>query len=147
MATIRRTRWVLIPVAAALVLAAGAYMAAHPYGDRFAIGIWPVPPGTPWTYQLESGFIPALTVLTLLGALASMWHVHNCHYETCWKLGKHRINGTPWCSGHKQYGEHEVSDHHLLEQILNALNYQSDLLRTAHRQELGTAWAEKYGGQ
>jgi hypothetical protein len=73
----------------------------HPYGLRFAMGMWPVPPGTPWTYQLESGFVPALTVLTLLSAVTSLYHLHNCHVETCWRLGKHRINGSPYCNVHK----------------------------------------------
>ena len=140
-----KLRWLAIPALALIIWS----IAAHPWGWLYGLGVHPYPASssTPWTYQLLSGFVPALTVLTLLGAIGSMWHVHNCHYETCWRLGKHRINGTPWCSAHKQYGEHEVSDHHLLEQILNALNYQSELLRTAHRQEPGTTRAEKHGGQ
>jgi hypothetical protein len=79
-------------------------MAAHWLGWRFAMGDWPVPDGTPWTYQLESGFIPALTVLSLLTAILGTYHLHNCHSARCWRLGKHRINGSPWCSRHEDEG-------------------------------------------
>lgn len=93
----------------------------HPYGVRFAIGTWPVPQGTPWTYQLESGFVPALTVLTLLTGLFSLYHLHNCHYETCWRLGKHKIGGTPWCSRHQHLGHEHREVAEILEDILTEL--------------------------
>jgi hypothetical protein len=114
-------RWLLFPVGAGLAWA-GVYMAAHPYGDRFAIGLWPVPPGTPWSYQLWSGFLPALTVLSLFGAGIGAYHLHNCHFETCWRLGKHRIGGTPWCSRHMHLGKQVRSVEELLEQILAAVS-------------------------
>jgi hypothetical protein len=93
----------------------------HPYGLRFSMGLWPVPPGTPWTYQLESGFVPALTVLTLLSAVASLYHVHNCANETCWRLGKHRVNGSPYCNRHKDSVTPVASVEELLGQILAEL--------------------------
>jgi len=113
-------RWLLVP-AALLLAAAGTYMAAHPYGDRAAIGIWPVPQGTPWEYQLWSGFIPALTVLGLLGSVASLYHLRNCHKDSCWRIGKHRVNGTPWCNRHVGEARPEVSTEELLAQILDEL--------------------------
>ena len=116
-------RWLLVP-AGALLAAAGTYMAFHPYGDRAAIGTWPVPSGTPWEYQLESGFVPALTVLTLLGALFSMYHVHNCHMDGCWRIGKHRVHGAPWCSRHEGQARPEASTEELLAQILGELKRQ-----------------------
>lgn len=100
-------RWRRAAVLAAWLLFAALTawsMAAHWLGWRFALGDWPVPAGTGWPYQLESGFIPALTVLSLLGAIGGTYHLHNCHSARCWRLGKHKINGTPWCSRHEDEG-------------------------------------------
>lgn len=105
---------------------AGLY---HPYGLRFALGIWPVPQGTPWTYQLESGFIPALTVLTLLSAVFSLYHVHNCHYDGCWRIGKHRVNGTPWCSVHEQQARPARTEAEILTSIEGMLGELLDIAR------------------
>jgi hypothetical protein len=89
----------------------------HPYGLRFALGIWPVPPGTPWTYQLESGFIPALTVLTLLSLVSGAWQHVNCHHRWCPRTGKHKINGTPWCDRHQGEARPERSENEILISI------------------------------
>lgn len=97
-------RWVRRLSFAGLAVAAIWSMAAHWPGWRFGMGIWPVPAGTPWTYQLESGFVPALTVLSLLGAIVGSWHLHNCHHGGCWRIGKHKIRGTPWCGMHEDEG-------------------------------------------
>lgn len=98
--------WRAVTCCSAAVLAAlcAWSMAAHWLGWRFAMGDWPVPAGTPWTYQLESGFIPALTVLSLLGAIVGTYHLHNCHSAHCFRLGKHKIGGTPWCTRHAGEG-------------------------------------------
>ena len=102
-----RLRWLLLPVAA-LLSWVGAYMAAHPYGDRFALGIWPVPNGTPWPYQLESGFIPALTAFSLVTLIAGAFHHVNCHEPACWRIGKHKVDGSPWCSRHQGKAREQV---------------------------------------
>ena len=95
-----RLRWTVPAVIAAALAWAGDYMAGHPYGDRFALGIWPVPSGTPWSYQLESGFVPALTVVSLATLIGGAWHHLNCHEAGCWRPGKHKVDGTPWCNRH-----------------------------------------------
>ena len=113
----RKTRviiWACLAVAAAGIWS----MVTHPLGWRFGLGDWPVPQGTPWTYQLESGFIPALTVLSLLGAISGMYHLHNCHQDTCWRLGKHKINGTPWCSRHQHLARPQESVEELLTRLI-----------------------------
>jgi hypothetical protein len=88
---------------------------------RFGMGISPVPQGTGWPYQLESGFVPALTVLSLLGAILGSWHLHNCHHAGCWRIGKHKISGTPWCSRHeaegRSYAREEVTLAHIAERL------------------------------
>lgn len=66
------------------------------------LGLYPVPDGTsPW-YQLWSGIIPALTVLTLLGTVAGAWHHLNCHEPKCLRIGKHKVDGSPWCNRHHE---------------------------------------------
>jgi hypothetical protein len=95
---------------------------AHPYGLRFAMGIWPVPEGTPWTYQFESGFVPALTVLTLLTSVLSLYHIHNCHMDGCWRVGKHRVHGTPWCNRHMGKARPERSESEILLSIEKLLD-------------------------
>jgi hypothetical protein len=103
-----------LPVKKALLLTAALVLAgalawsaaAHPWGWLYGLGVHPYPASssTPWTYQLWSGFLPALTVLSLLGSLAGVWHLHNCHERLCWRLGKHKVGGTPWCSLHREHG-------------------------------------------
>jgi hypothetical protein len=105
-------------------------MATHWLAWRFAMGDWPVPAGTPWTYQLWSGIIPGLTVLTLFGAVLSMYHLHNCHSARCWRIGKHRINGTPWCTRHEAEGRAYHSEECTLGDILAALNRLIELLES-----------------
>lgn len=100
----------------------------HPYGLRFAMGIWPVPQGTPWTYQLESGFIPALTVLTLLSLVSGAWQHVNCHHHWCPRTGKHKINGTPWCDRHQGEARPERSENEILQSIEQALGRLLDIL-------------------
>lgn len=115
-------RWSLIVVLSAVLWS----ILAHPLAWRFAMGDWPVPTGTPWTYQLESGFIPALTVLTLLSAVASMYHIHNCHYEGCWRLGKHRVNGTPWCSHHVGLARPEETVENKLDKLIELTRHNHE---------------------
>ena len=108
-----------------LLGAVGWSVAHHPLAWRFATGTWPVPSGTPWTYQLESGFVPALTVLTLLGSVLSLYHLHNCHKDGCWRIGKHKINGTPWCSRHQAQARPEKTVTELLERVIELLEQRS----------------------
>ena len=108
---------VVLGAAAALLAVAAWSAAAHPWGWAFAFGVHPYPDGTPWTYQLESGFLPALTVLSLLGALSSLYHVKNCHWPGCWRLGRHAVNGSPWCNRHY----HEVKPEKTLNELVAEL--------------------------
>jgi hypothetical protein len=116
-----RLRWLAIPALA--VALAGWSVIAHPWGWLYGLGVHPYPESsdTPWTYQLLSGFVPALTVLTLLGALVSMYHVRNCHKDGCWRIGRHRVSGTPWCNRHVGEARPSVSTEELLTQILAEL--------------------------
>jgi len=127
----------LLATAVLAVLCAAAWsMCAHPWGWLYGIGVHPYPgPQTPWTYQLLSGFLPALTVLSVVTLLVGGWHHVNCHQDGCYRIGKHKIDGTPWCNAHHEQARPQLSDHHLLEQILDALNSSNALLREIKGQQ------------
>lgn len=117
-------RRALLALAVAALGAAAWSVVAHPWGWLYAFGVHPYPASssTPWTYQMWSGIIPALTVLTLIGAVISLYHVHNCHQDGCWRIGKHRVGGTPWCNRHLSQAKPERCTEELLERIEAALN-------------------------
>jgi hypothetical protein len=64
--------------------------------------------GAPPNYNFWSGFGSDLTEVTLLGAIAGFYWKHNCHHEKgwlpwgCWRIGKHLVDGTPWCNKHHE---------------------------------------------
>lgn len=66
----------------------------HWLGVRTATGTWPYPAGTPWTYQLLSGFLPALVIIQLTGMLGT-WYYHNtCHEKpSCLRWGRYEVAG------------------------------------------------------
>lgn len=73
----------------------------HPWGWLYGLGVHPYPgPQTPWTYQMWSGIVPAMTVLSLFASLGGAYHLHNCHLPGCWRLGKVKVGGAPWCARH-----------------------------------------------
>jgi hypothetical protein len=51
-------------------------------------------------YGFWSGFGSDLGELALLAAVATFWRKHNCHQSRCWRLGRHTVDGTPWCNRH-----------------------------------------------
>jgi hypothetical protein len=114
---------------------------------RFGMGISPVPQGTGWPYQLESGFVPALTVLSLLGAILGSWHLHNCHHGGCWRIGKHKISGTPWCSRHeaegRSYAREEVTLAHIAERLDKVIEALQALASQPRPQEAAVAAASE----
>jgi len=63
-------------------------------------------------------------MLTTLGfgtIIGGLWKTHNCHYDGCWNIGKHKINGTPWCDVHQQQGLEAHTTDELLRLILDEL--------------------------
>lgn len=59
-------------------------------------------PGTPPDYNFFSGSGSDLQELTMAGIAAGMWHHINCHEDGCWRIGRHKVNGTPWCNKHHE---------------------------------------------
>lgn len=48
-------------------------------------------------YDFWSGIATQLSVLV---GLVGLYHKHNCHARRCPRIGKHAVDGTPWCSRH-----------------------------------------------
>ena len=69
-------------------------------------------------YDFVSGVGPMLITAVgyggLIGALVS--HV-NCHQRGCWRIGRHKVGGTPWCNTHHANARPERSEQELLESI------------------------------
>lgn len=51
-------------------------------------------------YQLWSGFIPALAVVSLVGGLWSHYKHVNCHVHRCWRVGRYIVRGYKVCHRH-----------------------------------------------
>lgn len=50
-------------------------------------------------YLFWSGFFGDLTIFA---AVIAHYLKHNCHAKGCPRIGKHQINGTPYCTKHKE---------------------------------------------
>lgn len=94
----RAVKWLLVLL---LVLAVASW--------RFGLQHWlAVHTGSvntsssPPNYNFWSGSGSDLSEITLLGIAAGWWHKVNCHQEGCIRIGKHTVDGTPWCSRHHQ---------------------------------------------
>jgi len=59
-------------------------------------------PGSPPNYNFFSGVGSDISELTLVGALIGGWRKTNCHQPGCWRIGRHHVDGTPWCDHHHQ---------------------------------------------
>lgn len=81
-----------------------------PHAVLWFVGVYPVPAGTSPMYQLWSGFIPALAILSIVYPFV------NCHEETCWRFGRYHIDGFRVCYVHHpdpEVRKHGVSLRHL----------------------------------
>jgi hypothetical protein len=63
------------------------------YGGRY---------GHPLPYDLWSGFGSDISELAIIGAVLGAYRRHNCHERKCWRIGRHTVDGTPWCNHHHQ---------------------------------------------
>ena len=89
------------PVFSSLFLVCVILVIWRPWSAAFAIGTHPYPAGTPWTYQLWSGFIPALAIVSIFGGLASHLRSMNCHVTGCWRIGRYPLAGGQFKVCHK----------------------------------------------
>lgn len=84
-------------------------------------------------YAAWSGSLPALFTLAGMSTIISgIWHSLNCHQPGCYRIGKHKVSGTPWCSRHHGSARPQRTAEELLESIEAALNRVADDSRTAN---------------
>lgn len=53
-------------------------------------------------YAFWSGFGSDISELAIVGAVLGGYRKHNCHSKGCWRIGRHVVDGTPWCDRHHQ---------------------------------------------
>lgn len=53
-------------------------------------------------YLAWSGVGSDVSELAILGAVFGGYRKHNCHEPHCWRIGRHLVDGTPWCDLHHQ---------------------------------------------
>lgn len=53
-------------------------------------------------YGFWSGAGSDIGELALIGAVLGMFRKHNCHQRRCWRVGRHIVNGTPYCNRHHE---------------------------------------------
>lgn len=53
-------------------------------------------------YAFWSGFGSDLSEVAIVGAVLGGYRKHNCHVRHCWRIGRHVVDGTPWCNRHHQ---------------------------------------------
>lgn len=85
-------------------------------------------------YDFFSGVGPVVvTGIGYTGMIAGLWHHVNCHASGCWRIGRHKVDGTPWCNAH-QLSARAVSKANIdeaaakLDQLLEVSAKQIDLL-------------------
>jgi hypothetical protein len=104
---VRLARW--SPATIALVLAVVFWRYGVQHWLAYHTGSQNTP-GSPPNYNFFSGSGSDLQELTLLSGLAVMWHHVNCHEAGCWRPGKHKVDGTPWCNRHHQSARDNAGD-------------------------------------
>lgn len=57
--------------------------------------------GSPRNYNFFSGAGSDLSEITILGFAAGWWHKVNCHQDGCFRIGRHVVDGSPWCNRHQ----------------------------------------------
>jgi hypothetical protein len=81
-------------------------------------------------YDFFSGpgpvFVTLIGFSSLFAGLVS--HV-NCHEPGCWRVGRHKVNGTPWCNTHHVNVRPERTEHEILSSIEASLGDLVTLLR------------------
>lgn len=117
-------RKVLYPCVAFVLIAALVLVFAH-FG--FPLHWLAVHTGTvnetgPY-YGFWSGFGSDLGEVALIGAVAGIYHKHNCHQKGCWRIAKFEVDGTPYkvCRKHHptipdKAVDGEIADAHAIAQ-------------------------------
>jgi hypothetical protein len=66
-------------------------------------------------YGFFSGFGSDIAELTLVGGAIALYKGHTCHVDRCWRLKRHRVDGTPYevCRKHHPAVPDQVTAGHI----------------------------------
>lgn len=57
-------------------------------------------------YGFWSGFGSDIGEISIVGGMVTivlgLLHKTNCHHAGCWRIGRHHVDGTPWCNRHHE---------------------------------------------
>ena len=53
-------------------------------------------------YLAWSGAGSDISELVLIGGAYGLLRKHNCHQSRCWRIGRHTVDGSPWCNRHHE---------------------------------------------
>lgn len=119
----RRTILTFLVVTVPLVATCWA-IAAYEHGFAHFLGI---DTQASQNYDFVSGVGPMIiTAIGYGGLITAVIGKFNCHYKRCWRLGKHHVNGSPWCNKHHEVARPERTEHELLSRIVELLEARSD---------------------
>lgn len=97
-------------------------IAMHEHGFAHFLGI---DTQASQNYDFVSGVGPMIiTALGMGGIVTAVLGKFNCHHVGCWRIGKHHVNGSPWCSHHHEEARPERTERELLERILELMEDQ-----------------------
>lgn len=73
-------------------------------------------------YAFTSGPGPMLLTATGMSTIITgLWHAHNCHEDGCWRVGRHKVNGTPWCNAHHEQARQERSMEVMMDELITEI--------------------------
>jgi hypothetical protein len=112
----KRARWLL-----AWLLLAAIIAVCIVFGRAF-IHFWGIDTQQSDNYDFMSGPGPVwVSALGLSTIITGMAHHVNCHEPGCWRIGKHKVDGTPWCNRHHRNARPEESVGDKLDRIIALL--------------------------
>ena len=115
----RRIQGVLVFLLAA---ASGVLLFAFWYTIRHALGI---DTQQSMAYDFVSGSGPMfVTIIGYSTIITGFWHHVNCHEPGCWRFGRHKVNGTPWCNRHHEKARPDETVADKLDRIIALLESQ-----------------------
>lgn len=105
-----RNRWLMLTLVAVIVL----LLVLTPHALLWFVGVYPYPAGTAPLYQLWSGFIPSIAIVSVV------WPFVNCHVESCPRYGRYHVGDFRVCRKHhvdeavreKRVTHQHIIDHH-----------------------------------
>lgn len=78
----------------ALAVTIALLLVLAPHAFLWFLGVYPYPAGTAPLYQLWSGFIPAIAIISVF------WPLVNCHVTDCLRYGRYHVGDFRVCRRH-----------------------------------------------